>query len=218
MQYQVCKYCGKSLPKTRKFFVRHTKDGHDIISDICKDCYNQSKYDSEWKDGKLRCHACNEFLDPESFSIDNSRSELRVRNQYRYICKKCEQQRAINHRNSLSDSDKLIRLLRERLLHAKNRAKSKNMYFDLTKEFILDLWDKQKGKCALTGLDMTYDRYTGRTYTNVSIDRIDTNKGYTKDNVQLVCMAANQSKSDLTDEQLYQVCKGIVDKYESKCK
>lgn len=44
------------------------------------------------------------------------------------------------------------------------------------------MWNKQKGKCALTGIPMTVTK-SGRTNTNISIDRIDSNKGYTKDNV-----------------------------------
>jgi hypothetical protein len=53
------------------------------------------------------------------------------------------------------------------------------------------LWEKQKGLCALTGIPMTYKFYEGRVNTNLSVDRIDSAKGYSKDNVQLVCMAAN---------------------------
>jgi len=48
---------------------------------------------------------------------------------------------------------------------------------------------------------MTYKFYEGRVNTNVSIDRIDSTKGYSKDNVQLVCMAANQMKNDLSMEE-----------------
>lgn len=35
--------------------------------------------------------------------------------------------------------------------------------------------------------------------------------GYTnKDNVQLVCMAVNQMKSDLTEEELFMFCNSII--------
>lgn len=63
---------------------------------------------------------------------------------------------------------------------------------------------------------MTYIFFNGRTSTNVSIDRILPEKGYTMDNIQLVCMACNQMKNDLTEEQLYEFCKKIVNKYENK--
>lgn len=44
---------------------------------------------------------------------------------------------------------------------------------------------------------------------NVSVDRIDSKKGYTRDNVQLVCMAINQMKSDLDNNTFYNLCKAV---------
>ena len=52
--------------------------------------------------------------------------------------------------------------------------------------------------------------FKGRIFTNVSVDRIDSNKGYTKNNVQLVCMAINQMKSDMSIEELLYFCEHIV--------
>lgn len=49
----------------------------------------------------------------------------------------------------------------------------------------------------------------GRIPTNVSVDRIDSKKGYTRDNVQLVCMAINQMKSDLDNNTFYNLCKAV---------
>lgn len=43
---------------------------------------------------------------------------------------------------------------------------------------------------------MTFYLDNGRTFTNISIDRITPNLGYTKENIQLVCMAVNQMKSN----------------------
>lgn len=57
---------------------------------------------------------------------------------------------------------------------------------------------------------MTYALDNGRTFTNVSIDRINSNLGYKKDNIQLVCMAVNQMKSDLSIQELYMFCEAIL--------
>jgi hypothetical protein len=62
---------------------------------------------------------------------------------------------------------------------------------------------QQKGLCAISGLPMTHDRSQGKTRTNISIDRIDSNKGYEIENVQLVCHIVNTIKSDMTMEELY---------------
>ena len=72
------------------------------------------------------------------------------------------------------------------------------------------LWEKQDGKCALTGMQMTYKFYEGRVNTNLSVDRINSTKGYSKDNVQLVCMAANQMKNDLSMEEFINMCESVL--------
>ena len=97
-----------------------------------------------------------------------------------------------------------------RFLGAKERAKKFNIPFDITKEYLQYLWDKQKGLCALSGIPMTYKRDGGRTPTNVSIDQINPHLGYTKNNIQLVCMAVNQMKNDLSMEELYMFCESIL--------
>ena len=57
---------------------------------------------------------------------------------------------------------------------------------------------------------MTYKFYEGRVNTNLSVDRIDSTKGYSKENVQLVCMAANQMKNDLSMEEFINMCESVL--------
>lgn len=86
----------------------------------------------------------------------------------------------------------------------------KNIRSALSEEFIASLYEKQDGMCALTGLKMTTVRGSGRISTNMSLDRIDSSKGYTEDNVQLVCVFANTLKSDKTLDELYYFCERIL--------
>lgn len=44
----------------------------------------------------------------------------------------------------------------------------------------------------------------------ISLDRIDSSKSYTKNNVQLVCWAVNQMKNNYSTEQLITWCSFIV--------
>lgn len=64
-------------------------------------------------------------------------------------------------------------------------------------------WKDGKLLCHICG--------EGRIYTNVSIDQIMPSKGYTIDNIQLVCMAVNQLKSDLDMDTILILCSAIVD-------
>lgn len=64
----------------------------------------------------------------------------------------------------------------------------------------MDMLQKQGGRCALSGIEMTFSHDTPSS--NASIDRIDNNAGYMKDNVRLVCSAVNLMRNRMTDEEL----------------
>jgi hypothetical protein len=70
---------------------------------------------------------------------------------------------------------------------------------DITVDFLVDLYEKQEGRCAITKHKMTTKF---KCLYCISIDRIDSSKGYTKDNVQLVCQAMNFCKNAFTNEEI----------------
>ena len=72
--------------------------------------------------------------------------------------------------NNRTVSEKLKMCLNHRLLGAKRRSKKLNIVSDLTLNFLLDLWNKQNGLCALSNIPMTFDEGSGRVSSNVSID------------------------------------------------
>lgn len=79
---------------------------------------------------------------------------------------------------------------------------------------IHELWkvyDDQKGKCALSGIRMTWINGTRKPLpTSISIDRINNGKGYTKKNVRLVCYSINSFRQTMTDKELLIMAKAIV--------
>ncbi len=92
------------------------------------------------------------------------------------------------------------------------RARSKQKGFDnvdLTAEYLVELYEKQQRKCALTGWKMTTTVGQGNVFSNVSVDRVESSKGYTKNNIQLVCRAANGFKNSLTTKQFVSLCKSV---------
>ena len=82
----------------------------------------------------------------------------------------------------------------------------------LSLEDVMNLLNKQDGKCALSGVTLTFEKKVGqnKVHTNLSIDRVDSNKGYEIDNIQLVAAIVNIMKSTLTVEELRQWCGAIV--------
>ena len=106
------------------------------------------------------------------------------------------------------------------LLRAKH-SKHAETGFDLTLEYLRDLWHQQDGKCVLTGWEIvlpnsTYDYYVtdkwaNRGYRNASLDRIDSSGGYTMGNVRWVALIVNVMRSNYSDAQLLQTCQAILD-------
>jgi hypothetical protein len=78
----------------------------------------------------------------------------------------------------------------------KTRIKRSNMDCDITKEYINQLFENQKGRCALSGLEITLPKtWRDRKYT-ASLDRINSDIGYLKDNLVTCCWDCNRLKSD----------------------
>ncbi len=83
--------------------------------------------------------------------------------------------------------------------NCKQRAKQNNYDFDLTSEVLCE--KLKKGVCEVTGINLVIDDSKYHPYSP-SVDRIDSNKGYTKDNIQITCMIYNFCKNKFTDEQV----------------
>lgn len=76
---------------------------------------------------------------------------------------------------------------------------------------IEELLEKQDGKCALTGIQLTFKRELGvKLKTNASIDRIIPGGPYIKENIRLVCSVVNKIRLDMTDEELKYWCSKIL--------
>ena len=82
----------------------------------------------------------------------------------------------------------------------------------ITIDDLLRLWDTQQGKCAISGIPMLHSYATSNNrelMCNVSIDRIDSKKDYTIDNIQLVCRNINFMKLDMKQEDFVWLCSQV---------
>ena len=89
----------------------------------------------------------------------------------------------------------------------KYHAKRRKIEFNLNIEYVDYLYEKQNGKCALSGIDL----YFKQQDTNISIDRIDSSKGYIPENVWLVSKHINIMKHTQSVADFLTTCKQIID-------
>ena len=100
------------------------------------------------------------------------------------------------------------------MYNSKLNGKKRGLEWNLDVDVLMDLWIEQQGKCALTGVQMTYgtpESGQASCWSNVSIDRIDSGAGYVVGNIQLVTQRVNRVKTDLSMDDLIVVCKQILD-------
>lgn len=217
-EYVICDCCKQQFVNDtkvlRQYFRRYnSKEKGYGFHTTCKACEDKAKEEAEWKDGLLKCHICGEYLPVEEFGIS---THYPYRDNHDARCRKCRTAQAVTRKKSYTDEEGLYKTLQMRFLCARERSQRYNIPFNITKQYLEQLWNNQNGLCAISGIPMTYIQGEGRTSTNVSIDQINPRKGYTIGNVQLVCMAVNQMKSDLTLPELYQFCNAIIENHSKK--
>jgi hypothetical protein len=81
---------------------------------------------------------------------------------------------------------------------------------------LIELWNKQKGRCAITGIEMTYRAQEGVCFPyNVSIDRIlpkFDGGTYALNNIQLVCKVANVLKQHYRGAEVKDAIRSFAEK------
>jgi hypothetical protein len=88
-------------------------------------------------------------------------------------------------------------------------GKRANLEKTLTREDIIPALET--GKCQLTGLPFDFNPTTTRQNPYApSLDRIDSQKGYTKDNVRIVLYAVNVALGEQSDEKILPILKAMV--------
>ena len=124
---------------------------------------------------------------------------------YHSWCKECC--RAGNDRSRQKLNSTIEGRARVFLRNAKNSAAKRGQIFALTVADIVECWHTQWGVCAYSGRQMTLE--AGRLNT-VSIERINSDVGYTPENTILVCQAINRMKSDFDLSEFYGLCRDVA--------
>src|SRR5207253_5662498 len=118
-------------------------------------------------------------------------------------CRICECKLANNrHREKILNFS-----LEDAIKHKIYQAKRRDNSCALTFNDIKQQWDKQEGLCYYTGVKMS--TLPNNKYY-FSIDRYDSNNGYTSNNIVLCCNTVNIMKQSLSHSDFLDWCNRIV--------
>ena len=177
----------------------------------CKPCRSIERKKLRYErpdEGTRKCACCEIEKDILEFHSDKSNQ-----NGLQTYCKYCQIQKTKKYTSTLNGFIKKI--YKDMYHNAEKRAKKLNI--ELTVEDIHELYEKQNGFCAISGLNLTHETYAYKdkehiiNRLNISIDRINSNLGYTKDNIQLVAAIVNRMKTDLPDPEFIKICSIITE-------
>jgi hypothetical protein len=95
----------------------------------------------------------------------------------------------------------------------RREALNRNIIFDISIQDISDLYEKQQGRCALSNVPISlYKESKNRSLCTASLDRIDSDCGYTIDNVQWVHSDINFMKQTYKQSYFIELC-NLVSKH-----
>nr|QBK92379.1 MAG: uncharacterized protein LCPAC401_00170 [Pithovirus LCPAC401] len=201
-----CKVCDE----LKKFSDFHSmKGGSNNVSRTCKLCTNnRSREINNPKpiSGIFQCVKCGKLKDVCEF---NHRKISK--NGLNSMCMIC------TNINRVTRQSELTKYIRHLFSGIKSHCRNHDLELTITEQEIIDLYNLNN-VCAKTGKVMThhkkYDpnkktRIIEDHYYNLSVDRIDSSKGYTRDNIQIVCIGYNLMKSNLNEDYMLNICRRI---------
>lgn len=123
---------------------------------------------------------------------------------YKSVCKGCHRQyvalqkktyTALHYRNLDSRFKNLLTKARTR--------RTKEVSSTLTPDYLKGLWETQQGLCAYSRVPLQLEANHPHA---ISLDRVDSNKGYQEGNLQLVSASVNRMKQEFGEVFFLNLC------------
>jgi hypothetical protein len=89
----------------------------------------------------------------------------------------------------------------------KSNAKIRGMSVEISPEYLWDIWEKQEGRCALSGVKLNLRADEEIT---ASIDRINSEIGYLEGNIQIVHKTINMMKWTNSNNDFINICLAVA--------
>jgi len=155
-----------------------------------------------------QCCRCKEIKQVSSFTVNNA-----VKSKLASHCKKCDavankvhkdknREAVLKKGRAYAAKRSLLFNVRVQALvnTSRQRAKLNNREHTITLDGVLSLWPLD-GLCPVFGFKLEFNN-KGFRETSPSIGRVDSTKGYTLDNIQVISWKANRLKAYATVEDL----------------
>lgn len=161
----------------------------------------------------LRCFRCLRDLPQAQFGQVNSITAIhRGASLFHPLCWLCRKQAESQFAKHRLYTPALHRFVHQLMTSVRSGASARGILVAINDDDVLGLYMKQEGRCAITGETMTYRRGTRQAKERhaVSVDRVNSQRNYTIDNIHLVCRIVNLMKSDMPLEEFGWWCQRIV--------
>jgi hypothetical protein len=145
-------------------------------------------------DDLARCRKCKR--EKSILEFQHGRKGQKYEYKFSY-CNDCRRKQVYLNLNS-----SIEKFLANSINRKRTECKKKGIEFNLTKKFLLDLYEKQDGLCFYTDRKMVWKVGEGKSPDALSIDRVVFDKGYTIGNVVLCSNRINAIKRDVTLEEM----------------
>lgn len=159
------------------------------------------------KQQEIKCDGCNTLFNKDVSEI--KRNTKLDRKNYcsrsclgKVIAVKNFTNRDTSHLNSANRKDEYS-MFREHLRRAKRRGKEINLTLGQLKE----QWDRQQGICVYSRVKLQEVSKNNDPIYTMSLDRVDSSKGYVQNNIQFISIAMNHLKHDMTHNKMMEMLK-----------
>lgn len=235
------KMCSKCL--TRKPIADFHTDKHSLggVKSVCKECACKKARESREKNKEEISARAKEKYQEEKEDIKAERKKYYEQNRDSILERRKvlyhENREEINRRNrECYDRNKEVWNARRREYYLENKEKIsqrdkeyRTKYPEVKRNYNQSLqgkWTHYKATAKRRGLpfELTFDEfssfwqkpchYCGCEVDTICLDRVDSSKGYTLDNVVPSCVDHNLMKLDHTEERFIELCKSVVKHFE----
>lgn len=150
------------------------------------------------ENGNLKCSICNLEKTANEFQLGRKNQLDSYRYSYCNQCRSKKIKEKVNENYLLFLEESWRRL----------RSRTKDLDFNLTKDDFKEIYQKQNGLCFYTDIKLDLRWGVGLKRNGFSVDRVDNNKGYVKENIVFCANFVNSAKRDLSLEEIKEYMPG----------